>query len=198
MPLGNRYPQVQVDAWVAPNAVVVGDVDIHDRSTVWYNSVLRGDLNNIRIGMWSHVMEGCVIHCAESSPTGLPARTRVGHSSVIGAKSSLRSCSVGNECIIGQRCVIMEGAVVENGAVLEAGTVVPPGRLIPAGQVWGGNPARYVRDVSYEETYEIPKIGEKLTWARDDHEAQFLPYSSAYIQAEALREALYGKKKPSA
>lgn len=86
-----------------------------------------------------------------TSPTGLPAHTRIGKHVTIGAGCTLRSCTVESEVIVGARSILMEGSYVEKHSVLEPGTVVPPGRLIPSGQVWGGNPAHYIRDLTKDE-----------------------------------------------
>eukprot|EP00898_Chlorokybus_atmophyticus_P001379 jgi/Chlat1/2241/Chrsp17S02559 len=190
MILENRVPLVAPDAWIAPNATVVGDVDVYDRSTIWYGAVLRGDLNHIHVGGFSSILERVMVHAAESNPTGLSAATSIGNYVTIGARSVLRSVDIGNEVIVGAGSIVMEGVIIESQSVLAAGTVVPPGRLIPSGQLWAGNPARYVRDLTYDEKAEIIDIAESLSRVAVQHWSEFLPYSFAYIQAEALRKAL--------
>ncbi len=101
---------------------------------------------------------------------------------------------VEDEVVIGQRCVLMEGSVIETGAVLADGTVVPPGRRIPAKQVWAGQPARYVRDTTYDESYEIVHLAEAVSTTAAEHGEQLLPEQdfNAFKDAEALKAALAG------
>jgi len=185
--LGPRVPHIAGDAFVAPNAVVVGDVDIYDGVSVMYGAVVRGDLNNIKVGAFSNIQDKAVVHAARSSPTGLSAATAIGSFVTVGAGSLLRSCVIHDNVKIGKKCIVMEGAVVESNSILMDGTVVPPGRMIPAGQMWSGNPATYVRDCTEEEVEDIGVVAEQATILRKEHASEFTPYSTAYIDAEKLR-----------
>lgn len=185
--LGPRVPHIAGDAFIAPNASVIGDVDIFDGVSVMYGAVVRGDLNNIKIGAFSNIQDKAVVHAARSSPTGLSAATTVGAYVTVGAGSLLRSCVIQDNVIIGKKCIVMEGAVVESNSKLEDGTVVPPGRMIPMGQMWSGNPASYVRDLTEEEVEDIAVVAEQAVELCKDHASEFLPYSSAYVDAEKLR-----------
>ena len=193
MALDDDVPEVAADAWVAPNATIIGNVSIEDRATVWYGAVLRGDLNRIRIGAYSNVGDNTVIHATTSTSTGLSAETNIGFYVTIGANCSLRSCMVADEVTIGHRCVVMEGSLIERFAILQPGSVVPPGRVVPGGQVWGGNPARYVRDLSEDEKAAFQKQAMMVHYRTEDHSEQFLPYSIAYVEKEKLRKALEPK-----
>eukprot|EP00238_Polyblepharides_amylifera_P014099 CAMPEP_0196579774 /NCGR_PEP_ID=MMETSP1081-20130531/24688_1 /TAXON_ID=36882 /ORGANISM="Pyramimonas amylifera, Strain CCMP720" /LENGTH=210 /DNA_ID=CAMNT_0041899457 /DNA_START=169 /DNA_END=801 /DNA_ORIENTATION=+ len=188
LPLGAAVPQVSVDAFVAPSATLIGNVQVVDMASVWYGAVIRGDLNHIRIGAFSNVQDKCVIHAAKSSPTGLSARTNIGGFVTIGAGSIIRSCNIADNVMVGKRCILMEGSEVERDSKLEDGTVLPPGRLIPSGQLWGGNPAQYRRDLSHEEIDAITEHAEQCATLQKDHKGEFfLPYSFAYLEAEKLR-----------
>ncbi|XP_020110713.1 gamma carbonic anhydrase-like 2, mitochondrial [Ananas comosus] len=189
IPLGQWVPKIAVDAFVAPNAVLAGQVTIYDAASVWYGSVLRGDLNKITLGFSSNVQERCVLHAAWSSPTGLPAETSVDRYVTIGGYCLLRSCTIEPECIIGQHSVLMEGSLVETNSILEAGSVLPPGRRIPTGELWAGNPARFVRKLTHEETLEIPKLAVAINDLMQSHFSEFLPYSTAYLEVEKLKKA---------
>lgn len=193
LPLGLKVPDVAVDAWIAPNATLIGDVLVEDRSIVWYSSVLRGDLNHIKLGAYSNVGAKTIIHAAESSPTGLSAETVIGKRVTIGSNCSLRSCVIEDEVVIGDSSVILEGSLVEKHAILEAGSVVPPGRRIPGGQLWAGNPVRYVRDVTSDEKEQIPKLANNVYEVASTHAEEFLPFPSAYIEAEKLKKDLLSK-----
>lgn len=188
--LGNRVPVVAPDTWIAPNAVVIGDVDLYDRTSIWYGCVLRGDLNSIRVGAFSNVQDKTVMHAARTSPTGLSAATTVGRYVTIGQGCVLRSATVEDEVLIGEKCVLMEGSLVENHSILAPGTVLPPGRLVPSGQLWAGNPAKFVRDLTKDEKAEIAGVASAVFKTTDMHSSEFLPVGTAYIEAEKLKKSL--------
>ncbi|GMN56607.1 hypothetical protein TIFTF001_025728 [Ficus carica] len=195
IPLGQWLPKVAVDAYVAPNVVLAGQVTICDGASVWAGSVLRGDLNKITVGFCSNVQERCVIHAAWSSPTGLPAETSIERFVTIGAYSLLRSCVIEPECIIGQHSILMEGSLVETHSILEAGSVLPPGRRIPTGELWAGNPARFVRALTHEETLEIPKLAVAINDLSKEHFSEFLPYATVYLESTITnRDQWHGGK----
>ncbi|KAL2650374.1 hypothetical protein R1flu_018502 [Riccia fluitans] len=189
VPLGLKVPSIAVDAFVAPNVLLVGSVDVQDKASVFYGCVLRGDLNKITVGFCSSLGDKCVLHAASSSPTGLSAETQIGKYVTVGNFSVLRSCMIEDEVVIGERCLIMEGSLVETHAVLEAGSVVPPGRRIPSGEVWAGNPARFVRVVTYDEIAVIPRLAEGIREIAENHMGEFLPYSTAYLEVEKLKKS---------
>lgn len=188
--LGERIVTVAPDSWVAPSAVCVGDVDLYGRSSVWHNCVLRGDLESIKIGEFSNVLDRTVIHAARSTPTGLPAATTIGKSVTIGQGCLLRSVTVDDECIIGDRCIMLEGSIMEKNSILAPGSVLPPGRRIPSGELWSGTPARFVRKLTKDEKAEIPLLAAAIDPSIEAHRAEFLPESSAYREAEHLRSIL--------
>ncbi|XP_078433447.1 gamma carbonic anhydrase-like 1, mitochondrial [Wolffia australiana] len=190
IPLGQWLPKIAVDAYVAPNVVLAGQVTVCDGASVWNGSVLRGDLNKITVGFCSNVQERCVVHAAWTSPTGLPAETVIERYVTVGAGTLLRSSNIEPECIIGQRSILMEGSLVETNSILEAGTVVPPGRRIPSGELWAGNPARFVRKLTNEEILEIPKLATAINDLMQSHFSEFLPYSTVYLEVEKLKKAL--------
>ncbi|KAK2975567.1 hypothetical protein RJ640_014054 [Escallonia rubra] len=190
IPLGQWLPKIAVDAYVAPNVVLAGQVTVCDGASVWSGSVLRGDLNKITVGFCSNVQEKCVLHAAWSSPTGLPAETLIERYVTIGAYSLLRSCTIEPECIIGQHSILMEGSLVETQSIVEAGSVVPPGRRIPTGELWAGNPARFVRTLTHEETLEIPKLAVAINDLSKSHFLEFLPYSTVYLEVEKMKKKL--------
>ncbi|KAH7683199.1 NADH:ubiquinone reductase (H(+)-translocating) protein [Dioscorea alata] len=190
IPLGQWVPKIAVDAYVAPNVVLAGQVTVCDGASVWNGSVLRGDLNKITVGFSSNVQERCVLHAAWNSPTGLPAETYIERYVTIGANSLLRSCTIEPECIIGQHSILLEGSLVETNSILEAGSVLPPGRRIPTGELWAGNPARFVRKLTHEEILEIPKLAMAVNDLMQSHFFEFLPYSTVYLEVEKMKKAL--------
>lgn len=188
--LGNRVVTASPDAWIAPSAVVVGDVDIFENVSIWHNCVIRGDLNGIRIGAFSNIQDRSVLHAARTSPTGLPALTHIGKKVSIGQGCLLRSVHIEDECVVGDKSIMLEGSMMEKNSVLLPGSVLPPGRRVPAGEVWGGSPAKFQRKLTKDEKLEIPKMAESVLPVVDQYRSEFLPDSFAYTEAEELREGL--------
>ena len=150
MPLGDSVPEVS-DAWVAPNASLIGDVIVSKWATIWYNVTIRAELNAVRIGNFTSIGDGTSIFSSHALPHGLASSVNIGKNVTIEAGCSINSCIIDDDCVIGAGSVIGQGARIQRGAVVLANSVVPPGRLIPAGQVWGGNPVAFVRELSQEE-----------------------------------------------
>jgi len=150
LPLYDSVPQVQ-DAWVAPNAALIGDVVVSKWASVWYNVTIRAEYNAVRIGHFSSIGDGTSIYTAHALPHGLSASVNIGKNVTIENGCSIHSCIIDDDAVIGANSVVGQGARIERGAVVLANSVVPPGRLVPAGQVWGGNPIAFVRDLTEEE-----------------------------------------------
>ena len=150
MPLYDAIPKVN-DAWVAPNASLIGDVFVSKWATIWYNVTIRAEFNAVRIGHFSSIGDGTSINTSHALPHGLAASVNIGKNVTIENGCSINSCIIDDDCVIGANTVIGQGARLERGCVVLENSVVPPGRLIPAGQVWGGNPVTYVRDLTQEE-----------------------------------------------
>lgn len=193
MVLNHQVPDVAIDAYVAPNAVLIGGVTVDDRASVWYSAVLRADLNTIHVGAYSNIGDRVVVHAVAAAPTGLSAETEIGRYVTVGAGSTLKSCIVEDECVIGQKCVLLEGSLMEKNSVLADASVLPAGCYVPSGELWAGNPAQFVRKLTGDEVAEISKLAEAVYVASADHAAEFLPYSTAYIEAEKLKKALAAK-----
>ncbi|KAL0464092.1 UNVERIFIED_CONTAM: Gamma carbonic anhydrase-like 2, mitochondrial [Sesamum latifolium] len=195
VPLGQWAPKIAVDAYVAPNVVLAGQVVVYDGASVWNGAVLRGDLNKITIGSLQCTGKMC---CSRRLvfPTGLPAETSIERFVTIGAYSLLRSCTIEPECIIGQHSILMEGSLVETHSILEAGSVLPPGRRIPSGELWAGNPAKFVRTLSHEEILEIPKLAVAINDLSRTHFSEFLPYSTVYLEVEKMKSSLAYQSEP--
>eukprot|EP00657_Telonema_sp_P-1_P009626 TRINITY_DN3859_c0_g2_i1.p1 TRINITY_DN3859_c0_g2~~TRINITY_DN3859_c0_g2_i1.p1 ORF type:complete len:199 (+),score=41.80 TRINITY_DN3859_c0_g2_i1:3-599(+) len=140
-------------AFVAPSASVIGDVTMGDGSSVWYGAVLRGDVNKITVGSNSHIGDRSVVHVASQagSLTDKPLSTHIGEGSYVGPLSVVHACTVGNRVTIGGCSKILDGATIGDGAVIEAGSLVSPGATVPAGQLWGGVPAKFIRNVTDQE-----------------------------------------------
>ena len=184
MNLFDKRPTVAVDAFVAPSAAVIGDVTVMDRSSIMYGTVLRGDSNKIKIGAMTNIRDNCVVQVSKPSGDGFPTSTTIGNFVSVLDGAVLSSCVIEDSCLIGHRAVVLDGSLVESNSIVEAGTVVPPGRRIPSGQVWGGNPAAFIRDVTEEDTALIQKEAENYCHISDIHKTEFLPYGTAYMRLE--------------
>lgn len=139
-------PKVHETAFVADNVVLTGDVEIGGHSNIWYGVVMRGDVNDIKIGKRTNIQDGTVIH------TSLGVQgTYIGDDVTVGHMALLHACTIGNKAFIGMQSLIMDEAVIEDEAMVAAGSMVTPRKRVPRHQLWGGRPARYMRDMTAEE-----------------------------------------------
>ncbi len=138
-------PQIHASAFVAEGAVVVGAVTIGEQASVWYQCVLRGDINRIVIGARANVQDGVVIHVSDDFPAVLGAGVSVGHRAIIHA------CEIGEETLVGMGAIVMDGAVIGPRCVIGAGAIVTKNFQAPEGSLILGSPARIVRELSLEE-----------------------------------------------
>lgn len=191
LPVGVRVPAIRNDAYVAPSAVVAGDVDIFDGAVIMHGTVIRGDISNVTIGPFTSIHENCVLHAARNIPTGLSPKTTVGVSVTIGAGSLIRSCNIGDLCIIGERCVLMEGSVIKSKAILEPGTVVPPTKELQGGYLYGGNPVRMIRKLTKDEMNDIGAVADDAEKFRDLYQAEELPFGTEWKRAEQVDPTEY-------
>jgi carbonic anhydrase/acetyltransferase-like protein (isoleucine patch superfamily) len=149
---GGKTPRVDPTAFVAPGAVLIGDVEVGPEASIWYNCVLRGDVNRIRIGARTNIQDGSVIHVDSPRPGNDSGfATIIGEDVLIGHQAMVHGCILHDRAFVGLGSIVMDGCEIEGGGMLAAGALLPPGRKILAGQLWAGRPARYVRDLSAEE-----------------------------------------------
>jgi len=149
-------PEVGEGVFVADNAVVIGDVSLGPRSSVWYGCILRGDGNRITVGAGTNIQDGTIVHVnhdenGDYRETGGGDPTWIGSNITIGHQALLHACRLEDGCFVGMRAVVMDGAVVESGAMVAAGALVTPRKRVLAGQLWAGSPAKYLRDLTPEE-----------------------------------------------
>ena len=143
LPFRGKAPRISKEAFVAHTAVVIGDVEIGAGSGVWFHCVVRGDMNEIRIGENVNIQDGTIIH-VDSRTYG----TYIHDNVTIGHMALIHACVLEEGCMVGMRATVMDGAVVEKGALVAAGALVAPGKRVRAGEVWAGTPARRLRQVS--------------------------------------------------
>jgi len=148
----NHLPRIHESAWIDPDAVVIGDVAVGRDSSVWPATVIRGDVNRIRIGERTNIQDGSVIHVthrSEENPDGHAAI--IGNEVTVGHKVILHGCTVKDRCLIGMGSIILDGAVIHEHTLVGAGSLVPPGKELESGYLWLGSPARRVRELTPEE-----------------------------------------------
>lgn len=145
MEVKGKSPEFGEKCWLAPNATVVGDVVMGKNCTVWFNAVVRGDVNEIRIGDDSNIQDGVVIHC-----TYQKAGTYIGNKVSIAHNAVVHGCTIHDRVLIGMGAIIMDGAVVNSGAVIAAGAVVLSNTIVEANSIYAGMPAIRVKEVGPE------------------------------------------------
>jgi carbonic anhydrase/acetyltransferase-like protein (isoleucine patch superfamily) len=146
IPYGGAMPKIAPDAFIADNAVIIGNVEIGAGASVWFGVVLRGDLNKITIGPRTNIQDGSIIHVAgKRYPTVIGADVLIGHA-VVGEGFVL-----GDRAFIGMKSTILEGTTIEGGAMLAAGSLLTPRKHMKAGELWGGSPAKMMRQLTPED-----------------------------------------------
>lgn len=161
-PFENISPKIDSSCYIDENADVIGDVEIGPNSSVWPMTVIRGDVNHIRIGSHTNIQDGSILHVTHDShynPGGGPLI--VGNHVTIGHKALLHACEIGDYCLIGMGAIVMDFSVVEDRVMIGAGSVVPPNKRLESGYLYLGNPCKRVRALS-------------------DTELEYLEYSSAH------------------
>jgi carbonic anhydrase/acetyltransferase-like protein (isoleucine patch superfamily) len=150
MTFEGKSPRIDQKAFVAPGARLIGDIEMAADSSVWYNCVLRADMNRIRIGARSNVQDGSVIHVDPPRPGGpeIGYPCLIGDDVLIGHLAMVHGCILHDRAFVGLGSIVMDGCEIESDAMLAAGAMLTPGKRIASGQLWAGRPARYVRDLT--------------------------------------------------
>ena len=160
-------PQIDPTAFLAPSAYVIGDVHIGEKSSLWFNVVVRGDVNFIRIGSRTNIQDGSVVHVTrDTHPTTVGDDVSVGHS------VTLHGCTIENGCLIGIGAKILDGAIVGESSLVAAGSLVTPGTKIPPRSLVMGSPAKVIRDLSDKECASVLDIADRYLNYQDDYRFQ--------------------------
>ncbi|QRR02587.1 gamma carbonic anhydrase family protein [Dyadobacter sandarakinus] len=160
-------PQIGAGGWLADNAVIVGDVTMGTHCTVWFNAVVRGDVNSIRIGHHTNIQDGVVVHCTyQKFATTIGDHVSIGHNAIV------HGCTIEDNVLIGMGAIVMDGVIVGKGSIIAAGAIVTQGQKIPPGTIYAGNPARYLKDVSPEHDAMIRRTADNYItysgWFREE------------------------------
>jgi carbonic anhydrase/acetyltransferase-like protein (isoleucine patch superfamily) len=162
-----KLPIIAEKAWVAKTADLIGDVTIGADSSVWFCTVIRADINRVKIGERCSIQDGTVIHVDKDFPTTIGNDVTVGH------KAMLHGCTIGDGCLIGMGSIILDGAEIGAGSIVAAGSVVTPGKKFPAGSMLMGTPAKIVKQLSKQEQEHFL-----------EHAAKYVMYKNEYLKME--------------
>lgn len=145
LPVEGKLPKWGENCFIAPNATIVGDVEMGDDCSIWFNAVVRGDVNSIRIGNKVNIQDGAVIHC-----TYQRSKTIIGNNVSIGHNAIIHGCELKDNVLVGMGAIIMDKAVVESNTIIGAGAVILEGTICKAGSIYAGVPAKKVKDIPQE------------------------------------------------
>ncbi|MEN9334615.1 MAG: hypothetical protein RLY35_1795 [Bacteroidota bacterium] len=145
LPVLDKSPEWGEDVFIAENATIVGDVKMGDQCSVWFQAVIRGDVNSIVLGNKVNVQDGAIIHC-----TYQKAATIIGNNVSIGHRAMVHGCTVKDNVLIGMGAIVMDHCVIEENCIIAAGAVLLEGTHVPSGSVFAGIPAKKVKDLSPE------------------------------------------------
>ena len=153
-PVNGISPQIPNDCYIAENATIVGDVKMGNQCSVWFNAVIRGDVNYIKMGIKVNVQDGAVIHATyKTSPTNIGNNVTIGHNAIV------HGCTIQDNVLIGMGSIVMDDCVVESNCIIAAGAVVTKNTKVETGSIYAGIPARKIKDISEELiTGEIERI----------------------------------------
>lgn len=161
------YPKFGNNCFLAPNATIVGDVIMGDDCSVWFNAVIRGDVNSIRMGNKVNVQDGAVIHCTYKRTQAI-----IGNNVSIGHNAIVHGCTVADNVLIGMGAIVMDRAEIGSNSIIAAGAVVLEDTIVPPGTIYAGVPAKKVKDIEISQiTGEIDRIANNYVryadWFRD-------------------------------
>lgn len=138
-------PNIDNSAFIAETAVIIGQVFIEEEANIWYNTIVRGDVEPIRVGKRTNVQDNVTLHTSRNFPLTIGDDVTIGHGAIV------HGCTVANRVLIGMGAIVLDGARLEENVILGAGSLVPPGKIIPSGMMAMGSPAKVVRPLTEEE-----------------------------------------------
>ncbi|MBO9540363.1 gamma carbonic anhydrase family protein [bacterium] len=141
-------------AWIAPNAIVVGDVTLEEDASVWFGCVIRGDIAPIRIGKGANVQDGCILHVGAKHPCTIGDRVSLGHGAIV------HGATIEEDCLIAMRATVLNGAVIGKGSIVGAGCVVPENMVVPPNSLVVGVPAKVIKEISPNQRKGIEMTAE--------------------------------------
>lgn len=166
-PYLDTFPKIEPSVFLCPGVKIIGDVTIGKKASVWYNTVIRGDVHYIKIGDYTNVQDCSMLHVTNGEfPLNIGSNVTIGHS------VTLHGCTLQDYCFIGIGAIVLDGAVVEKHAMVAAGALVRPGFIVPSGKLVGGVPAKVIRDLTPAEIENITASAERYAkYAQLSHES---------------------------
>lgn len=153
LPVNELHPRIDETVFVAPNATIAGDVTIGKQCSIWFNAVVRGDVNYIRIGDYTNIQDGVVIHGTyNKNGTDIGSYVNVGHNAIV------HGCVVHNHVLIGMGAIVMDRSIIESNVIIAAGTVVLEGTLCESGYLYAGVPARKIKPLTEEQLAMLKQL----------------------------------------
>jgi carbonic anhydrase/acetyltransferase-like protein (isoleucine patch superfamily) len=153
-----KSPQIHASCFLADNSTVVGEVNMGENCSVWYNAVIRGDVNRIDIGHDTNIQDGAIVHC-----TYQKASTKIGNRVSIGHKAIVHGCTIHDDVLIGMGAIVMDHAVIESGSIIAAGAIVTAGKRVEANSIYAGIPAKKLKTTSKENLEMIKRTAKNYT-----------------------------------
>ncbi|HWR42428.1 gamma carbonic anhydrase family protein [Sporomusa sp.] len=161
IPYKNLSPHVDSSTFIAEGAKIIGNVSIGANASIWFNTVLRGDVHPITIGQYTNIQDNCTVHVWYEFPTSIGEYVTVGHGAI------LHGCTIANNCLIGMGAIILNYAEIGENCIIGAGTLIPEHKKIPANSLVVGSPGKIIREVSNEEIQVIRQSA--LIYSQDAH-----------------------------
>ena len=155
--------------FVDPAACVIGDVVLGDDVSIWPGTVLRGDVNHIRVGARTSIQDGSIVHVAHAGPYGPGFPCLIGEGVTIGHAAVVHACTIGDYCLIGMHATVLDGAVVKKHGFVGAGAVIPPGKVVGERELWLGNPAKFVRLLSDRQIEHLHYSADHYVHLKDEY-----------------------------
>lgn len=166
--VNGKAPQIPSDCYVAENATIVGEVSFGDSCSVWFNAVIRGDVNFIKIGNKVNIQDGAIIHCTyQKHPTIIGNNVSIGHNAIV------HGCTIQDNVLIGMGAIVMDNCVIESNSIVAAGAVITQNTVVSSGSIWAGVPATKVKDIDQSNfAGEIGRISDNYvmysSWFKED------------------------------
>ncbi|MBX3135936.1 gamma carbonic anhydrase family protein [Candidatus Obscuribacterales bacterium] len=164
-------PDIDKSVFIAPNAVVIGQVTIASGASIWFHTLIRGDINTIEIGKNSNIQDGCTMHVTNEHPVKIEERVTVGHNVI------LHGCHVKSDCLIGMGSILLDGVVINEGCLVAAGSVISPNTVVPANSLVMGVPGKVIRTLSESERQRMSQ-----NWK------SYVEYSKSYQDASVFEQ----------
>ncbi len=152
--VNGKFPKIPNDCYIAENATIVGDVILGSNCSVWFNAVIRGDVNSIVIGNKVNIQDGAIIHCTyEKHPTIIGNNVSIGHNAIV------HGCTVKDNVLIGMGAIVMDNCIIESNSIVAAGSVITQNTVVESGSIYAGVPAKKVKDIDQSDfAGEIQRI----------------------------------------